>query len=24
MTIENEQLYLGPAKLANIPPIPWD
>ena len=24
MTIQNEQLYLGPAKLANIPPIPWN
>ncbi len=23
MTIQNQQLYLGPAKLANIPPIPW-
>ena len=23
MTIQNEQLFLGPAKLANIPPIPW-
>jgi hypothetical protein len=24
VTIQNQQLYLGPAKLANIPPIPWD
>jgi len=24
MTIQNQQLYLGPAKLANIPPIPWN
>jgi len=24
MTIQNQQLYLGPAKLANIPSIPWD
>jgi hypothetical protein len=24
MTIQNRQLYLGPAKLANIPPIPWN
>lgn len=24
MTIQNRQLYLGPAKLANIPPIPWE
>ena len=24
MTIQNQRLYLGPAKLANIPPIPWD
>jgi hypothetical protein len=23
MTIQNQRLYLGPAKLANIPPIPW-
>lgn len=23
MTIQNEQLYLGPAKLANLPQIPW-
>ena len=24
MTIQNQRLYLGPAKLANIPPIPWE
>jgi hypothetical protein len=24
MTIQNQQLYLGPAKLANIPPIAWN
>jgi hypothetical protein len=24
MTIQNQQLYLGPAKLATIPPIPWN
>jgi hypothetical protein len=24
MTIEKQKLYLGPAKLANIPPIPWN
>jgi hypothetical protein len=24
VTIQNQQLYLGPAKLANIPPIPWN
>jgi 3-hydroxyisobutyrate dehydrogenase-like beta-hydroxyacid dehydrogenase len=24
MTIQNQQLYLGPAKLANIPRISWN
>ncbi|HEY1503478.1 MAG TPA: DUF2125 domain-containing protein [Stellaceae bacterium] len=24
MTIQSQRLYLGPAKLANIPPIPWN
>jgi hypothetical protein len=24
MTIENEKLFLGPAKIANLPPIPWN
>jgi hypothetical protein len=24
MTIQNQQLYLGPAKLATIPPIAWN
>ncbi|HEV8015490.1 MAG TPA: DUF2125 domain-containing protein [Stellaceae bacterium] len=23
MTIENEKLFLGPAKIADLPPIPW-
>lgn len=24
MTIQNQQLFLGPAKIATIPPIPWN
>jgi hypothetical protein len=24
LSIQNEQLFLGPAKIANVPPIPWD
>ena len=24
LTLQNDQLFLGPAKIASVPPIPWD